>query len=99
MPKPLSSSSAERKRRAHLLERARPAWLIVATVLQIGTYLADASIWKTVLARSGERQPLRRFVRLGLAKLIIDQAIPSGGLSGTMLIVRALDKSHPSRKR
>ena len=31
-------------------------------------------------------------MRLSLAKLFMDQAVPSGGMSGTLLVVRALDR-------
>jgi uncharacterized membrane protein YbhN (UPF0104 family) len=77
---------------AQLLSRARPAWLLLGLLLQMGTYLADARIWERVLRRANISRPLRSFVGLGLAKLFMDQAIPSGGLSGTLLVIRALDR-------
>ncbi len=77
---------------AQLVSRARPAWLFLGLLLQAGTYLADAEIWQRVLHRAKISKPLRSYVGLGLAKLFMDQAIPSGGLSGTMLVVRALDR-------
>jgi len=76
---------------AHLLLHARPAWLLVALLLQMGTYMTDARIWQRVLARANISRPLRSYVGLGLAKLFMDQAIPSVGLSGTLLVIRALD--------
>ena len=75
-----------------LLLHARPAWLLVALVLQTGTYTTDAMIWHRVLGRANIWRPLHSYVGLGLAKLFMDQAIPSVGLSGTLLVIRALDR-------
>jgi Mg2+-importing ATPase len=75
-----------------LLLHARPAWLLVALLLQMGTYTTDAMIWQRVLNRANISRPLRSYVGLGLAKLFMDQAIPSVGLSGTLLVIRALDR-------
>jgi len=77
---------------AQLLLQARPSWLLVALLLQAGTYLTDARIWQQVLARADILKPLRSYIGLGLAKLFMDQAIPSVGLSGTLLVIQALDK-------
>ena len=75
-----------------LVLNARPAWLLVALLLQTGTYLTDARIWQRVLGGANIWRPLRSYVGLGLAKLFMDQAIPSVGLSGTLLVIRALDR-------
>jgi Mg2+-importing ATPase len=61
---------------AKLMLHARPAWLLVALVLQMGTYMTDARIWQRVLRRAHISRPLRSYVGLGLAKLFMDQAIP-----------------------
>jgi uncharacterized membrane protein YbhN (UPF0104 family) len=53
--------------------------------------MTDARIWQRVLGRANISRPLRSYVGLGLAKLFMDQAIPSVGLSGTLLVIRALD--------
>lgn len=82
----------QEKALAMLLRTARPAWLLVALVLQAGTYTTDARIWQGVLGRAGITRPLRSYVGLGMARLFMDQAIPSVGLSGTLLVVRALDR-------
>jgi uncharacterized membrane protein YbhN (UPF0104 family) len=76
---------------AQLVLHARPAWLLVAVLLQMGTYITDARIWQRVLGRANIPRPLRSYVGLGLAKLFMDQAIPSVGLSGTLLVIQALD--------
>jgi uncharacterized membrane protein YbhN (UPF0104 family) len=73
-----------------LVRRISPAWLLLATLLQLCTYLADASTLRGSLMRAGWRRPLRTLVGLSFAKLFMDQAVPSGGFSGTLLIMRSL---------
>ncbi len=82
----------EEKAFARLLVHARPLWLVVGGVLQAGTYLADARLWQRVLLRAQISRSLKSYVGLALAKLLMDQVVPSGGLSGTFLVVRALDR-------
>ena len=73
-----------------LLRDLRPAWVLAAAVLQLGTYACDAAIWGRVLARAGSPQPFRRLFRLSIGRVFISQAVPSGGLSGDAMFVRAL---------
>ncbi len=75
-----------------LARNAEPAWLALGVLFQAGTYAADARSWQRVLHRAGESRPIGGFVALGLAKLFVDQAIPSGGISGTLLMVRGLER-------
>ncbi len=82
----------ESQRFAEMLQRAEPIWLLVGGVLQIGTYLCTAIILKLGLRRSGTHVRLRSLVPLGLVKLFIDQIIPTGGIAGTVLIIRALER-------
>ena len=83
---------SQEKAFAQLVLHAQPAWLLIALLLQAGTYLTDASIWQRVLGSANILRPLRSYVGLSLAKLFMDQAIPSVGLSGTLLVIRALDR-------
>jgi uncharacterized protein (TIRG00374 family) len=66
------------------------ASLLVAAVPQLATYAATASIWYLVLRRARHRRQFAALYLLGIAKLFIDQALPSGGLSGSLLIASAL---------
>ena len=75
-----------------LARNIAPAWLALGVVLQLGTYVADARSWQRVLRRAGELGPLRGFLSLGLAKLFVDQAVPSGGISGSLVVVRGLER-------
>lgn len=77
---------------AQLLLHVRPSWLLAALLIQMGTYMTDARIWQRVLVSASISRPLHSYISLGLAKLFMDQAIPSVGLSGTVLVIQALDR-------
>jgi len=82
----------ESQRFADLIRRAEPIWLAVAGILQIATYFCTALIFKFGLRRTGHDVRMRSLVPLGLMKLFIDQVVPTGGVGGTVLIVRALQR-------
>ncbi|MEZ5543483.1 MAG: lysylphosphatidylglycerol synthase transmembrane domain-containing protein [Pseudomonadota bacterium] len=75
-----------------LLRQAEPAWLLLAALLQLATYLCVASVWYLALRRAGQRRSLLSLVPLGVAKLFSDQAMPSGGMSGTAFFITALSR-------
>ena len=77
-------------------EEAKPWWLGLAVLLQAGTYLAQGGVWR-LAARTSEHSLSRRdAVELSLAKLFADQALPSAGLSSSILIAKALEHRHLS---
>ena len=82
----------ESARFAELLQRAEPAWLLVGVILQLGTYFCTAVILRLGLSRSGTKVRMRSLVPLGPMKLFIDQVVPTGGIAGTVLIIRALER-------
>jgi uncharacterized protein (TIRG00374 family) len=77
---------------AELLRRAQPAWLLLLVALQAGTYTLAAGVWQRALAGLGMHRPLGSLLTLGVAKLFTDQALPSAGLSGTVLVVHGLSR-------
>jgi hypothetical protein len=81
---------AEGRRLAELLSSARPAWLGAAAALQVATYVCAAAVWQRALRHNGGVRRSVRSLPLGLAKLFADQALPSAGVSGTLLLVRGL---------
>jgi glycosyltransferase 2 family protein len=81
---------AELRRFAQLMREMQPGWLMIGAVLQGLTYVCAASVWHAALARAGAPRSLRSLVPLGIAKLFSDQALPSGGISGTLLVIRGL---------
>jgi len=75
-----------------LAERAEPWWLAVAVLFQLGTYVAQGWIWRRVGNACGYVLPRRAAFELSLAKLFADQALPSGGVSSSVLIAKALEQ-------
>lgn len=75
-----------------LLRSLAPAWLALALLLQLGTYFCVAVTWQQGLRRMDKRLPLGHLLPLALAKLLVDQTVPTGGLSGTAFLVAALER-------
>ena len=73
-----------------LARSAHPAWLFLAVLVQAATYASAALVWRQALHRAGYPRSLRTLIPLGIAKLFTDQVLPSGGISGTMLVVSGL---------
>lgn len=80
------------ERFVELARGARPEWLILALIAQTGTYACAAAVWRQALRRAGHRPSFGSLYPLGVAKLFMDQAIPSGGASGTVLVVKGLTR-------
>lgn len=82
---------------ADLVSRARPEWLLFGVLLQLCTYLAEARIWQLALERAHFVRKLRSYVGIGLAKLFLDHTVPTAGVTGTLLVVHALDRRNVPR--
>jgi uncharacterized protein (TIRG00374 family) len=88
----------EIERFGELVAHANPLWLLAGGLLQAATYACAGGVWYLALDRAGSHQPLAAMVPLSLAKLFTDQAVPLGGISGTILVVHALSgRSIPPR--
>ena len=77
---------------AALAQTARPQWLLLAAALQLLTYVCAAGVWYCALARIGQPRPMTSLIQLGIAKLFTDQILPSGGISGTLMVVQGLSR-------
>ena len=86
------------ERMVQIARGARPAWLLFALLVQVPTYFCAALVWRQALRHAGHPLSMRALVPLGVAKVFTDQVLPSGGISGTMLVVRGLIRRQvPSR--
>lgn len=88
---------SEEKEFLLLLEKVEPAWLVAAVLLQAGTYVAQGLVWRIVTGFSEHRLSLLRALQLSLAMLFVNQALPSGGISGIALVSGALSRTGMSR--
>jgi glycosyltransferase 2 family protein len=75
---------------ARIAASARPEWLALALLLQLSTYASVAAGWAMVLSRAGHPQPLKKLMGIAVTKLFADQAFPSAGLGGNILLVDQL---------
>ena len=73
-----------------LIRAIEPAWLLLVVLLQMTTYVLAAEVWRRALKAAGVTVRLRSLVPLGLAKLFSDQALPSIGLSGALVLAHGL---------
>lgn len=88
---------SEERELARIAERAAPWWLAVAVALQTATYAAQGEIWLVVTRGSGIAIPRSVAFKLSLAKLFVDQALPSGGISGTVVVAKSLEQRGVAR--
>jgi uncharacterized membrane protein YbhN (UPF0104 family) len=93
----VATHAAEERQFAALLAGARPWWILAGVGFQAATYFTTGQVWQVPLAATGHRLPRLPLVRLALVKLTIDQAVPTGGMSGTLTVARRLrDMGVPS---
>lgn len=74
------------------LHHANPVWLAAAVTCQLATYVCAAAVWLRVLKRAGSAMPLLSLLRLAVVELFANQAIPTGGLSGSLMVMRGLTR-------
>lgn len=84
--------SAEERAFLHLAREVQPGWLVIAILLQAATYFVQGEIWQTVLRPAKTSVNVGATCKLSVARLFVDQALPSAGLSGTLLAVKALQQ-------
>jgi Mg2+-importing ATPase len=75
-----------------LAEQARPWWLLLALVLQLATYPAQGEAWRAVARTAGSPVSFGSGLSLSLAKLFVDQSLPTAGVSGTLAAAGALER-------
>jgi uncharacterized membrane protein YbhN (UPF0104 family) len=71
---------SEERALAASMERVQPAWLLLALLLQTGTYAAQGEVWRRVMRAGAATIPRGELFRLSLTKLFVDQALPSAGI-------------------
>jgi len=88
----IASHASEGEAFLRLILEAKPLWLVAAFVLQAATYVAQGEIWRNLGRRAGHPLPFALMYKLALAKLFVDQALPSAGLSGTIVVAQVLEQ-------
>lgn len=73
-----------------LLRHVRPVWLLAGGLIQVLTYVMAAAVWRVALRAGGHRESLRSLIVFALAMLFSNQALPSVGISGGLVVAEAL---------
>lgn len=74
------------------LRSANPFWLAAAVAAQIATYACAAAVWFRILSRAGIRQSFAGLFKLAVVQLFANQALPTGGFSGTVIVAKGLGR-------
>lgn len=90
---------SDERRTAELVGRAEPRWILAIVALQALTYVVLAIAWTVAIRAAGSPAPRgRALVRIALAELFADQAVPSAGAVGSLVVVRALRRRNVSKE-
>ena len=80
----------EAKHFVQLLSQAEPIWILIALVFQIGTYVCAGSIWHIVAKSANYHLPINTLAKLSIEKLSVNQLLPTAGMAGNLIVVRAM---------
>ncbi len=81
---------AETKKFLELARHANPWWLLLAAGLQVMTYVCAGLVWRAVVVSGGHHLNVGTLARLSVEQLTMNQLVPTSGMSGSFLVVRAL---------
>jgi uncharacterized membrane protein YbhN (UPF0104 family) len=83
---------SELEKLSQLIRHIRPIYLLVALGLQTLTYFCAAAVWYVALKRRARGVTIAALAPLALAMLFVNQAFPTAGISGSIVVVQALRK-------
>jgi uncharacterized protein (TIRG00374 family) len=86
------------KRFLSLISNAEPQWLLLVIVLQIATYMSVGVIWFHITHTSKYNVSFGSLARLSVEKLSVDQFIPALGMSGNLIVYKAMKRLKIPRK-
>jgi uncharacterized protein (TIRG00374 family) len=75
---------------AGLLRDLQPRWFFAALVLQVFSQLSSAAVWYAVFRFAGHPSEFGALLRVRLAMIFANEAVPSAGLAGSAVAIRGL---------
>jgi len=75
-----------------LISKAKPIWILLVIGLQVTTYLCVGIIWLQITRVAKYKVRIDALARLSVEKLSIDQLVPALGLSGNVMVYRAMKR-------
>jgi len=82
-----------------VLAQVNPMWIILILCLQAGTYVSYALVLYALVSGEKEKVSLPVLIRIAVIQLFINQALPSGGISGNGYVWGQLAKRRISPLR
>jgi uncharacterized protein (TIRG00374 family) len=73
-----------------LAKHANLWWLTLAAGLQVMTYVSAGLVWREVIVSGKYHLSVGTLARLSIEQLTMNQLVPTSGMSGSFLVVRAL---------
>jgi uncharacterized protein (TIRG00374 family) len=74
----------------HVIQNIQAEWVVLAAFIQMCSYASAAGVWYLVLKYSGHQIRFRSIYPLSIAQLFAEQALPSNGISGAIIVVKGL---------
>ena len=75
---------------AELLRDLQPRWFVAALVLQVFSQLSSAAVWYSVFRFARHPPAFGALLRVRLAMVFANEAVPSAGLAGSAVAIRGL---------
>ena len=82
----------------HVLVTINPIWIFIMASTELGTYCCSALMYRTMFRALGYQARMKQLIPLSLAKLAVDQFIPTAGVGGSAVVVRGLRNAGVSRQ-
>jgi uncharacterized protein (TIRG00374 family) len=86
----IATHFGETKKFLELARHANLLWLVLAAGLQLLTYVSAGLVWRAVVLSGGHHLSVGTLARLSVEQLTMNQLVPTSGMSGSFLVVRAL---------
>lgn len=77
-----------------LLLDLQPRWFLVAAAFQVLSQLSSGIVWYEVFRFAGRPCRFWPMMRVRLAMVFANEALPSAGLAGSVVAIRGLDREH-----
>lgn len=75
-----------------VIQRSQPRWILIATLLQLLTYVAQGEVFRAAVRLRGYSISATLVYELSLVKLFMDQALPSAGISSTVFVAKSMQQ-------
>ena len=83
---------SEFKKLLLLLQNANIGWMVIAILLQIPTYVFTGAVWHLAVRTADYNLTLKSLSELAVEQLTVNQMIPTGGVAGNVIVVKAMKR-------